>query len=644
VCDYARTVTVQRTAEGKSMIQLRRSPAAHRAAGKVSLSSFACAVALSAIVGLVAPPDALAAVCGDGMVEGSEQCDPGGSLYEHGDPAEAACVSGSTCFFQFSCCKFNCNTVGTPGIPCQDGDSCSGPDQCNQDGDCIGGPNAVNGTPCDDGLFCTGAEACTDGICNSSGSPCPETACNNCQEATDSCFDPATAPCSDGSTCVTGGNCDGAGTCVGGVFNAGPCDDGLFCNGTDTCSGGACNLHSGDPCGVPDDDANCAESCNEATDLCNAADPDGSPCEDSLYCNGAADECSAGVCAGTGSAACDDGESCTSDLCVELTDSCSYTTSGDGAACDDGDPCSLDDVCGAGVCAGDPVTLEDLCPWTVVLRDGDKPDTIKSNFLANVEGDICAGNYKLRGGTRIGSDLVSGEGGGESVLRLPPDGVIVDDIVSAGGGAKAFPGSGDLPYVSPAASTLAPGAVQAKSGTTGVYDFSGAHALVGDCVDARASYATTTAALDALTPTQTIPGFKLPGAGTQTITATIAGGLNVVDISSTVKAGTDSVITLDGAGSAATVMVLRIAGSFSISLRSTIELTNGLTAQNVLIQVTGKKCKVGDLALGQGTLVCSPAGVKLGRTVTWLGAIYADGKAMKIGEKSFVNYFPFTGF
>src|SRR5262249_39205424 len=60
--------------------------------------------------------------------------------------------------------------------------------------------------------------------------------------------------------------------------NTAPCSDGLFCNGGDTCSGGSCSVHAGSPCPGPDGDINCSESCNEATDTCNAPDPNGSPC------------------------------------------------------------------------------------------------------------------------------------------------------------------------------------------------------------------------------------------------------------------------------------------------------------------------------------------------------------------------------
>ena len=80
--------------------------------------------------------------------------------------------------------------------------------------------------------------------------------------------------------------------------NGTTCNDGTFCNGADTCSGGSCSNHAGDPCPGADGDSNCSESCNEGSDTCNAADPNGAACDDGDECT-ASDSCSAGVCEGT---------------------------------------------------------------------------------------------------------------------------------------------------------------------------------------------------------------------------------------------------------------------------------------------------------------------------------------------------------
>src|SRR5262245_20175745 len=134
---------------------------------------------------------------------------------------------------------------------------------------------------CGDGVTDPG-EQCDDG--NSINGDCCSATCQ---------FEASGGACqSDGNVCTTD-VCNGAGTCTH-LNNTVSCDDGLFCNGVDTCSGGSC-VHSGDPCPGPDGDANCAESCNETSDSCTAADPSGSACaDDGNPCT--TDTCSAGGC------------------------------------------------------------------------------------------------------------------------------------------------------------------------------------------------------------------------------------------------------------------------------------------------------------------------------------------------------------
>jgi len=345
---------------------------------------------------------AAVAVCGDGVTEGNEECDPGTATYVNGDPALAACSSG-TCYFVHTCCKFNCQYVGQ-GAVCNDGNDCTAQDTCAGHGVCAGTANVPGGTACDDGLFCDGTETCDgNGSCGAStGDPCPGTTCNTCQEATDSCADPASTPCEEsGSGCMTG-LCDGAGTCDG-VPNSNPCDDGLFCNGADTCAGGTCAQHAGDPCAGGGE---CADQCNEGAGNCNVAaqtpcTDDGNPCTDNacdgsgacaatnnaasctdgLFCDGA-DTCSGGTCSShagdpcTGGAECanqcnedagncdvaaqtpcsDDGNPCTDNAC-NGSGTCAPTNNS--ATCDDGVFCDGTDTCYQGTCsihAGDPCT------------------------------------------------------------------------------------------------------------------------------------------------------------------------------------------------------------------------------------------------------------------------------------------------
>lgn len=101
--------------------------------------------------------------CGNGVVEGAEQCD------DHNN-ANGDCCS-ATCQYE------------SPGAPCaDDGNQCT-LDQCNGVGVCQH-PNAPGGTGCSDGNACTSGEQCVAGSCIG-GSP---TVCNDNDECTtDTC-------------------------------------------------------------------------------------------------------------------------------------------------------------------------------------------------------------------------------------------------------------------------------------------------------------------------------------------------------------------------------------------------------------------------------------------------------------------------
>jgi hypothetical protein len=332
-------------------------------------------------------------------------------------------------------------------------------------------------------------------------------------------------------------------------------------------------------------------------------------------------------------------------MCDEILDLCGlHITALDGTNCDDGALCSLSDQCSGGVCIGDAAVTGDFCPWTILVRENEKKDRIKTGFSVQIDGDMCGGTLMVGGKTNVSSDIVADEAEGTGQLRIAPDATIGEDLVSAGGGAKAFPGSGKLPYVLPLSQTLPPNSLTAKSDASGFYDLTGTHELVADCHAARTEYGANTAALDALTPTAAaMEAIKLGPTATQVITVGVAGGLNVIDVDGGLSMSPDSTLELNGAGNSDSVMILRINGKMKMLLRTTLSLTNGLSPEHTLLYVKGKKCQISDLSLGGGTLLCSPGRVKTGRLVVWIGTVYSDGKQMKIGDKSSFTYDPFTG-
>jgi cysteine-rich repeat protein len=82
--------------------------------------------------------------CGNGIVEGAEQCD------DHNN-ADGDCCS-ATCTFE------------APGAPCAADDNQCTADQCNGSGVCVH-PTKGNGASCDDGNACTTGEQCVSGAC-----------------------------------------------------------------------------------------------------------------------------------------------------------------------------------------------------------------------------------------------------------------------------------------------------------------------------------------------------------------------------------------------------------------------------------------------------------------------------------------------
>jgi len=66
-----------------------------------------------------------------------------------------------------------CGNAANDGLPCDDGDSCTGPDICASLM-CVGNP--LSGPACDDGNACTSGDACSLGACV--GSETPEPVCS----------------------------------------------------------------------------------------------------------------------------------------------------------------------------------------------------------------------------------------------------------------------------------------------------------------------------------------------------------------------------------------------------------------------------------------------------------------------------------
>ncbi|HYC55804.1 MAG TPA: hypothetical protein VEL28_12795, partial [Candidatus Binatia bacterium] len=319
---------------------------------------------------LALAPGAARAACGDGNLEPSEECDPGGALYVDGNPANGTCTTGNDCFYETTCCKFNCQFVGQ-GATCFDDNPCTVTDQCNQTGGC--GGNAVpNGTGCDDSLFCTTGDTCNGGICSGAAHDC-----NDSEICTDDSCNEALDQCSN-------------------LPNAAPCDDGLYCTINDTCSGGSC---SGTPRSCADSNVCTDDACNEAADTCTNIN-NTAACNDGFFCT-VGDVCSAGACAGT-ARDCADSNVCTNDSCNEAGNFCAHANNS--IVCNDGLYCTVDDVCSGGVCTGPPRNCSDgnLCTDDVCSEAADVC-TNPNNAAPCNDGLFCTDTDTCSGGACLGT-------------------------------------------------------------------------------------------------------------------------------------------------------------------------------------------------------------------------------------------------
>ncbi len=126
------------------------------------------------------------------------------------------------------------------------------------------------------------------------------------------------------------------------------CDDGAFCNGVEQCIEGSCVPGEAVVC---DDGVSCTDDvCDEELDACQSS-PNHGLCDDGAFCNGA-EVCTDSGCESGTPPVCDDGIDCTTDSCDVEFDTCIFepdnTVCDNGVFCDGAEVCSSDSGCSAG--------------------------------------------------------------------------------------------------------------------------------------------------------------------------------------------------------------------------------------------------------------------------------------------------------
>ncbi len=360
----------------------------------------------------------------------------------------------------------------------------------------------------------------------------------------------------------------------------------------------------------------------------------------------------------------DPGDGCDENCAVEECWTCDGTCTqlADDTPCDDGDICTVADVCGSGICTGTPILIQAACDWVIVAGDPTRRVQAHTRGHSEINGDICGERIKIGQTSTNNGSVVGADTSNSRTIKIGTGGTtILGDVATGGGGIRATPGSAKLPGLDQ--NEVAPGDTAVGSG--GLYDATGTHLLVPECNAAQDGIDTAAAALDALTSTVSLGAvqIKTNGSGANspfTIApgspaGVTAGAVNVIDMDG-LRSTVGGELILDGGADPATVYVLRIDGKISMTARSKITATNGLTPENVVIYNSSRKpCNFGIRVQGVGTVICPDGKLKLnggdaddeevsdeGKAI-WDGAFLSGRSKVFLGEKTRLTHYPPLG-
>ncbi|HOX47406.1 MAG TPA: clostripain-related cysteine peptidase [Myxococcota bacterium] len=266
-----------------------------------------------------------------------------------------ACVDGACQYVPSrSRCEFGCADGVCNLDPCVNM-RCDQPDACHTNpGTCVAAPELhcvypaiADGTACEDGLFCNGAESCQAGACVSAGAV-------DCSGLDEACR--AGVCDEDARACDRVDLADGA-----------ACEDGLFCDGAEYCLAGVCQAGAPVDCSAIDGPCSLGV-CDEERDRCRVqARNEGLPCPDGLVCNGQ-ELCGSGQCRPGTPLECPDlGIACQQNTCAEAAGGCQLEAVADDSPCATGSPCALAESCQSGACVA-----TEAQPDGTVCSDGDR--------------------------------------------------------------------------------------------------------------------------------------------------------------------------------------------------------------------------------------------------------------------------------
>jgi len=106
--------------------------------------------------------------------------------------------------------------------------------------------------------------------------------------------------------------------------------------------------------------------------------------------------------------------------------------------------------------------------------------------------------------------------------------------------------------------------------------------------------------------------------------------------------GTDATLTLDGAGNAGSVFVLRVQKKLNLRLRSKIVLSGATVAGNVILY-SQAKCRFGNEVTGVGTVFCPNGKLILNPRTQWQGALVGGRRRVELRDSGTLTHVPLQG-
>ncbi len=275
------------------------------------------------------PPDMPSGQCGNGIIEGGEQCDDGN------DDEADACASDCTltCGNGVLGTNEQCDTAIPAGMPgacptsCDDGDACT--TETLQGTDCEA--TCVTGTI----AACIDADGCCPSTCDANDDDdCSAMCGNGAVEPNEACDGNCPTTCDDQNACTADSSSGSAATCDVMCTNAAI----TACTDADGCCPAACDATNDDDCS-----ASCGNGTVEAPETCDGNCP--TSCDDGNVCTtdslqGSAGQCNA-TCVAAPITACSSGDGCCPSGCTTVNDTDCQVSCGNGAVeqgeeCDDG--------------------------------------------------------------------------------------------------------------------------------------------------------------------------------------------------------------------------------------------------------------------------------------------------------------------